>query len=205
MQRLLIIFVLFGVTKFSFSQSYSYDYIIQRADSIMVAKVGLQVFKNNYTQDSEIRYSYKKRRKTMLFGKLKRGDTTRGKLIDAQIIYVFSLNVDNSFTPTLTYVKFDSSLNLQLTPKTDFIPKCILENTSCIIIFKQKAIDIAKVSFKEKISKPISAHFGYLASANKYIWTVINDLGNDASEDIRIDALTGEVVDYYKGTHVIVN
>ena len=171
----------------------------------MVAKVGLQVFKNNYKQDTEIRYSYKKKKKTLLYGKLKRGETTKGKLIDAQIIYVFSLNVDNSFTPTLTYVKFDSSLNLQLTPNTEFIPKCILENNSCIIILKQKAIDIAKASIKEKISKPISAHFGFLASTNKYIWTVINDLGDDVSEDIRIDALTGEVVDYYKGAHVIVN
>ena len=197
--------VLSWFTIVSYSQSYSYDYITQRADSIIVAKVGLQVFKNNYTQDSEIRYSYRKKKKTLLYGKIKRGETTKGKLADAQIIYVFSYKVDNSFTPTLTYVKFDSSLNLQLTPNTEFIPKCILDNNSCIIILKQKAIDIAKVSFKEKIRQPISAHFGYLASANKYIWTVINDLGNDVSEDIRIDALTGEIVDYYKGVHVIVN
>ena len=197
--------VLFGFTKISLSQSFSYDHIVRRADSIMVAKVGSQVFKNNYKQDTEIRYSYKKKKKTLLFGKLKKGETTKGKLIDAQIIYVFSLNVDNSFTPTLTYIKFDSSLNLQLTPNTEFIPKCILENNSCIIIAKQKAINIAKTSFKEKILKPISVHFGYLASANKYIWTVINDLGDDMSEDIRIDALTGEVVDYFKGAHVIVH
>lgn len=196
---------LFGFTKLSLSQSFSYDYIVQRADSIMVAKVGSQVFKNNYKQDTEIRYSYEKKNKTLLLGKLKKGETTKGKLIDAQIIYVFSLNVDISFTPTLTYIKFDSSLNLQVTPNTEFIPKCILENNSCIIIPKQKAIDIAKTSFKEKILKPISAHFGYLASANKYIWTVINDLGDDVSEDIRIDALTGEVVDYFKGAHVILH
>jgi|GEM_PF-5718290 len=197
--------VLLGFTKNSFSQPYSYDYIIRRADSIMIAKVGLQVFKNNYTQDSVIRYSYKRTKKNLLYEKLKRGETTKEKLIDAQIIYVFSLNVANSFTPTLTYVQFDRLLNLKMTPNTEFIPKCILENDSCIIILKQKAIEIAKSNFKEKINVPISAHFGYLASVNKYIWTVINDLGNDVSEDIRIDAITGEIVDYYKGAHVIVN
>ena len=205
MHKLLVTLVLLGITKTSFSQMYSYDYIVKRADSIMIEKVGSQVFKNNYTQELIIHYSYKKKNKNLHYEVLKKGEVTKGKLINAEIIYVFSMNVANSFTPTLTYVKFDSLLKLQMIPNMEFIPKCILENSSCIIISKQKAIEIAKSNFKVTMTLPISTHFGYLASANKYIWTVINDLGNDVSEDIRINALTGEIVDYYKGTHVIVN
>ncbi len=156
----------------------------------MIAKVGSQVFKNNYYRDSIIHYSYKKKKKSFYYAELKKGETSHGKLTHAEIIYVFSLNVSNSFTPTLTYVKFDSLLNLETAPNTEFIPQCIFENNSCNIISKQKAFEIAKSNFKEKITTPISANFGYLASANKYVWTVINDLGDDVSEDITIDAIT---------------
>jgi hypothetical protein len=171
----------------------------------MIAKVGSQVFKNNYYRDSIIHYSYKKKRNGFFYKELKRGETSHDKLTHAEIIYVFTLHIDNSFIPTLTYVKFDSLLNLETAPNTEFIPQCIFENNSCNIITKQKAIEIAKSNFKEKITSPISAHFGYLVSANKYIWTVINDLKNDVSEDITINAITSEIVDYYKGIHVVVD
>jgi hypothetical protein len=181
MYKLLVALVLISINKPSFSQTYSYDSIFNRADSIMIAKVGSQVFKNNYYRDSIIRYTYKKKSNRFYYGKLQNGQTSRGKLTHAEIIYVFSLNVANSFTPTLTYVKFDSSITLENTPNTEFIPPCILENNSCNIISKQKAIEIAKSNFKEKMTLPISAHFGYLASSNKYTWAVINDLGDDVS------------------------
>ena len=199
---LLIVSVCFG-------QQYHTDYIIKKADSILISAVGQRVFEDYYHFDPSSYYDYKNNSAKTKWKGLTPDKRTIGKFIKVSVRYQFCLHKYDTPCNT-TFVEFDSSLSLTKPLNFEFIPSYALLGDSCNLISDSSAIRIANNNFKEKGLYPVRVYLEWDYKEKLYVWTAENFLtahktktGNDYGEMelIRINAINGTILSQRKSEY----
>jgi hypothetical protein len=186
------------------AQTYKTKDILAKADSIMISKVGKDIFEKYYCLDSYSFFAYSKRKGKVKYEYLFKSPLTKGNLKAADVRYSFCLDVYN--LPCLNErVKFDGVLNWVEKFNPDYIPKYILKNKPCDFVSDSAALITGTKTFVRKGIKPISLRLDFNHTKKRYIWCLYNTIteGTDfmgkpygEMEEIQIDAVTGEVLEY---------
>lgn len=183
----------------TYSQQYETACILKKADSILISKVGERIFNNYYSYDTNSYYEFQRENGEIDWEQLTKDKITKGTFKEMEVRYKFKLMVFNDRF-NMTFVDFDSLLNLKDTLRTMFIPQYVWDNSACNFISKHQALKIAKPNFKEPIVEPLSkcVSFEYSFEKEKYIWSVDNYFKMDEVETIEIDALSSDIITHEK-------
>jgi hypothetical protein len=203
----------------SYGQSYDTQVIINKADSILRQNVNDSIYKyfvfdsssyyefSGFFRSSDFIGEYKGFLNSWGVKRLLKNKRSKGHFKETDVRFRFN------YTPFkgikgMGFVRFDSLLNLREPPYLAFIPDFLWKEKSCDFISYEKALIIAQNSFKYKGIEPISQYLEYDSEYKRYIYIIDNTLtkstdlyGHDTGETevVKIDAVTGEILDYYKG------
>ena len=204
MQKILLLILICCISVLSFGQRYSIDGVIKKADSLLTASVGKDIFKECFRLDSTSYFETKTtfhRAKIRYLTKTKR---TNGKLRLISVRYDFYIKLFNPYITTS--VVFDQYLHLKQPIETSFIPQFIWNKTENNFLSEIDALQTAKAKFVKKGLKPLGATLTYDSYRKLYLWTVTNitaeykgynDEISREVEFLEIDAINGKILNYY--------
>ncbi len=200
-------------------QNYDTQMIIQRADSILRQNINDSIYKYFvYDSDSYYKFSGFFRKSNFLqkyegslngWGtkRLLKSKRTKGHFIETDVRFKFNYTHFKGIKG-IGFITFDSLLNLKEPPYLAFIPNFLWQQKSCDFLSYEKALNISKSSFKYKGIEPLSQYLEYDPKFKTYIFVIANTIskrkdiyGNYTGDNeiVIIDAVTGKVLDYYKG------
>jgi hypothetical protein len=204
MQKILLLVLTCSISILLFGQRYSTDGIIKKADSLLAASVGKDIFKEYFRLDST---SYFETKTTFQQAKIKyltKSKRTSGKLHLISVRYNFYIRLFNPYITTS--VVFDQYLHLQQPIETSFIPQFIWDRKKNNFLAETDALQMATAKFVKKGIKPLDAELTYDSYRKLYLWTVTNIISeykgyNDEIsrevEFLEINAINGRILNYY--------
>ncbi|HEX9504180.1 MAG TPA: hypothetical protein VF974_07765 [Patescibacteria group bacterium] len=204
MKKMLLLVLACSISALLLGQRYSTDGIIKKADSLLTASVGKDIFKAYFLLDSTSYFETKTifhQAKIKYLTKTKR---TNGKLHVISVRYNFYLALFNPHVTTS--VVFDQYLHLQQPIETSYIPQFIWNRKENNFLVETDVLQMAKAKFVKKGIKPLDAALTYDSYRKLYLWTVTNIISeykgyNDEIsrevEFLEIDAINGKVLNYY--------
>ena len=205
MKHFTIILLLFIYQSIA-GQTYPTKMIIAKADSILKITVGDSVYKY-YHYDKLSCYEYNNSKNKPNLKYLTKNKNTKGHFRYADVRFYFSHPILKGIC-ILTSVKLDSNLNLMDSICLEQIPDFIKQGKPCDFISSEKALGIAKDSIKYKGIEQVKEYFDYNSKHKRYVYIVYNVLsrqpdsqGLDSGEEetIIIDAITGKILEHWKG------
>ena len=204
MQKILLLVLTCSISALLFGQRYSTDGIIKKADSLLAASVGKDIFKEYFRLDSTSYFETKTIFHQAKIKYLTKTNRTSGKLHLISVRYNFYIKLFNPYITTS--VIFDQYLHLQQPIETSFIPQFIWDRKEKNFLAETDALQMAKAKFVKKGIKPLDAALTYDSYRKLYLWTVTNIISeykgyNDEIsrevEFLEIDAINGKILNYY--------
>jgi len=185
-------------------QQYETDFILKKADSVLISKIGQRIFNDYYAYDSNSYYEFTGNNGERGWRGLTRDKITMGIFNKISVRYKFRLAAFKT-RGYVTSVNFDSLLNLKDTLNTVFIPQYVWNNTASSFISEQQALAIAKRTFMQPVVVPVSVHLEYSYSRKKHIWSASNIFCRSKVETVEIDALTSQIISHDSEFFVLVD
>jgi hypothetical protein len=204
----------------TFGQSYSYEKIITKADSIVKNHISKDLLKYFHRDSVLINYDFRKscwRKYLNRHGQVKRGEQTKGRFERALIFYHFKyaepmINgaLNKGFLPGSIDIIFDANLNSLDRIELSFIPKYVRENRPCDFISMDKAITLGEKANIRKGIEPITATLNWdNGEFKRYCWWITSPLTKEQHDDhihgeadtVTIDAVTGEILSHTTTTY----
>jgi hypothetical protein len=181
-------------------QTYSYDQILSRADSLLRTVVKSHLLKHFHRDSATINYYYRlpnKRKYLDRADQIGKGERTKGHFQRALIFYHFTFRepmVNAVLHKGYLYYSIDISFDSQLRPSflddfpsdppernaqvdMSFIPKYVDEGRPCDFITMETALEIGKKANIETGFEPPSATLDYdNGSFKRYCWWITSPL-----------------------------
>jgi hypothetical protein len=202
---ILLIFVSFNSLH---GQTYDTKMIIAKADSILKQRVGDTLYQY-FKYDKNSYYEYQGFKNESNWKALVKGKKTKGKFVNTDVRFYLDYPFVNGIRGT-AHIQLNSDLNLVGSIPLDFVPEFLLKNKKCDFMSKEKALEIAKDSLKYKGIDKMESYLEYESKYKRYVYTIHNILtkqtdsngrNSGESETLKIDAITGKILDHWKGEY----
>ncbi len=209
MKRLTILIAIF-ISSTCFSQKIRTNDVIKLSEKLLIEKVGPELIKYFEIYDGVSNYKLTENRFGFVNSKLlKPNRKLKNKWTEIWIFYHFNYPETKGVRANI-WIKLNKNLELIEPLEFDFIPKYVWENDKCNFIGLEKAEIICAHKFTKSEFIPTEPLLKFDYDLKKYIYTSLMKLTEQTdkfgrklgeTEIIKLDAITGDLIDVTKGYH----